>query len=92
MIKQTKNFSFLAVLAILTLAACSPFSPSITSTSANPPASAPAAALNAPASQPQSVIYQTGNPPSDLLAAYQGTLEQIYAKVNPSVVNVEVVE
>ncbi len=92
MIKQTKNFSFLAVLAILTLAACSPFSASITSTSANPPASAPAAVLNAPASQPQSVIYQTGNPPSDLLAAYQGTLEQIYAKVNPSVVNVEVVE
>ncbi len=73
MLKRIKTSSFLAVLAVLTLAACSPFS-AATSTSAATIASAPAVVANAPVSQPQSVLFQTGNPPTDLLAAYQGTL------------------
>jgi 2-alkenal reductase len=74
-----------AVLLILTLAlsACSTASLSAASLSERiagetAQAAAPALALD-------------NIPAAELLAAYQGTLEKIYATVNPSVVNVDVV-
>jgi serine protease Do len=41
--------------------------------------------------QPTSVLQNVG-PASSLLAAYEGTLEQIYAQVDPSVVNIQVID
>jgi serine protease Do len=81
---STKRISIgIIVLSMFLLAACGGVSSSV---------SVPAGLLSAPALTTSSVTVAQGlNPSAGSLAAYQGTLEQIYAQVNPSVVNVEVV-
>ena len=81
--KRTLSLSLLAILGLLAVTACGGLSlSSLNTTTAQNPA-APAAT-------------QVVSPPSgtaqDLLAAYQGTLEYIYATVSPSVVNINVVQ
>jgi len=87
--KQTISLSILVVFAMIALTACGGISLSTNNPSSNPvPAlPVPTKALSAPAQ---------GVPPTgasnDLLAAYQGTLENIYTTVSPSVVNIRVVQ
>ena len=91
--KRTISVSIIAMLAMLILTACGSvglpnisFAPAQQAT--NPPAvSAPVQTTPAPA-QP---VVPSG-PGGDLLSAYQGTLENIYKTVSPSVVNIQVVE
>lgn len=87
--KQTISLSILVVFAMIALTACGGISLSTNNPSSNPAPAlpVPTKALSAPAQ---------GVPPSsasnDLLAAYQGTLENIYTTVSPSVVNIRVVQ
>ena len=92
MTKRTISLSILVVFAMLALTACGGISLSTNSTNspnANPAPvqPAPTKALSAPAAG----TVQSGGS-SDLLAAYQGTLENIYTTVSPSVVNIRVVQ
>lgn len=80
--KRTVSLTVLILFALLALTACgglslSSVSPAIGQTPT------PTEAASAPATSPIS---------GDLLAAYQGTLENIYAEVNSSVVNIRVVQ
>ncbi|MBX0330125.1 trypsin-like peptidase domain-containing protein [Oscillochloris sp. ZM17-4] len=68
----------LAVPTALAIAGCAAITPAAAPQPAAAAAPAPAAVAPAPA--------------AGALAAYEGTLEQIYSQVNPSVVHVEVVE
>ena len=91
--KRTLSISVLAVIAMLILTACggvglSGINLSPTQSAPNPPAvSAPTQTSPLPA-QPAAPSGAAG----DLLSAYQGTLENIYNTVSPSVVNIQVVE
>ncbi len=88
--KQTLSLSILVVFAMLALSACGGISLSTNSPSANSAPvqqPAPTKALSAPAA---GTVPSGGS--SDLLAAYQGTLENIYTTVSPSVVNIHVVQ
>src|SRR6188474_1182793 len=91
--KRTLSISVLAVIAMLILTACggvglSGINLSPTQSAPNPPAvSAPTQTSPLPA-QPAAPSGAAG----DLLSAYQGTLENIYTTVSPSVVNIRVVE
>jgi len=98
---RTLLFSILMVAMLMTVSACAsvslPFGLSLSlSRSANSSAvaSAPAqpesAALPAakvPAASPVAEVA-----PNDLLSAFEGTLEQVYTAVSPSVVNIRVVQ
>jgi 2-alkenal reductase len=78
---RTISLSLLAIFAVVVLTACGGVSLSTSN-----PVTNQSAALPAP---PQAV------PPvisGDLLAAYQGTLENIYTAVSPSVVNIRVIQ
>ena len=86
--KRTMLFSSVLVLGALFLSACG----SVFDTSSGvqiqmAPTTAPQLSAPTPAQPP--VSSGTSN---DLLAAYQGTLEQIYTTVSPSVVNIRVVQ
>jgi serine protease Do len=91
--KRTISISVLAVIGMIILTACggvglSGIHLSPTQTVPNQPAvSAPTQTSPLPA-QP---VLPSGAA-SDLLEAYQGTLENIYTTVSPSVVNIQVVE
>ncbi len=77
------------VLGVVILTACSGAGLSSFNLNANP------AAVGATSTPTQVAPVQGTNPSGasgDLLAAYQGTLEQIYTTVSPSVVNIHVVE
>ncbi len=89
--KQNALFSILVVLGMVTLAACGSINFAGATKSAGihlaSPLTGPTPTLPAP------VVPSTSNgASSDLLSAYQGTLEQIYTTVSPSVVNIRVVE
>jgi serine protease Do len=56
------------------------------------PAAAGAIAASQQSSQQAAPALQNTVPASSLLAAYEGTLEQIYAQVDPSVVNIQVID
>ncbi len=89
--KQNALFSILVVLGMVTLAACG----SINFAGATKSAGIHLASrLTGPTpTLPAPVVPSTSNgASSDLLSAYQGTLEQIYTTVSPSVVNIRVVE
>jgi 2-alkenal reductase len=91
--KRTLSISVLAVIGMLILTACggvglSGINLSPTQTAPTQPAIA-APTQTAPL-QPQPVA--PSGAASDLLSAYQGTLENIYTTVSPSVVNIQVVE
>jgi len=81
--KQTISLSILVVFALMALTACGSigFNANMPNTS-SPAQSVPTQAAPAP------VTGASG----DLLAAYQGTLENIYSQVSPSVVNIRVVQ
>lgn len=83
--KRTVSFSVLIVFAMLVLTACGGFSLSALGTAINQNPAAPTAI-------PTQVVPTIPAGSTDLLAAYQGTLENIYATVSPSVVNIRVVE
>src|SRR6266508_55197 len=90
--KRIVSVSIIAVLAMMILTACGgvglPIDLSPTQAAPNQPAaSAPTQSSPLPA-QPVVPSGAAG----DLLAAYQGTLENIYKTVSPSVVNIQVVE
>lgn len=80
--KQTITLSVLIAFALATLTACGGVALSTSSQSPALPAPTQAAAAQVP------IPASTG----DLLAAYQGTLENIYTTVSPSVVNIRVVQ
>jgi S1-C subfamily serine protease len=90
--KRTISVSILLIVGLLTITACGAMGLSAV-TNSNSPAAQGTALPTLTA-----VVPSTGSVPvpsgasGDLLAAYQGTLEQIYASVNPSVVNIQVVE
>src|SRR5215208_1241383 len=87
--KRIVSVSIIAVIAMLVLTACGGVSlPNIDLSPTQPPAaSAPTQTSPLPA-QPAGPAGDA----TDLLAAYQGTLENIYNTVSPSVVNIQVVE
>ena len=91
--KRTISISVLAVIGMIILTACggvglSGINLSPTQTAPNQPAvTAPTQTYPLPA-QPVVPSGAAG----DLLEAYQGTLENIYKTVSPSVVNIQVVE
>jgi serine protease Do len=82
---RTISLSILAIFAVIALTACGGVS---LSTSANPVTNQ-SAALPAPT---QVVPPIASGASGNLLTAYQGTLENIYIAVSPSVVNIRVVE
>jgi serine protease Do len=87
--KRTISISALAIFGMLALAACGGLA-QVASAANNKPAPAlpaPTQALPAPV---QGSVSSGAS--GDLLAAYQGTLENIYKAVSPSVVNIRVVQ
>lgn len=78
--KRTISLTILILFALLALTACGGISLSSMSPAIE---QAPVPTLAAPAAS---------GPAGDLLAAYQGTLENLYAAVSPSVVNIRVVQ
>ncbi len=83
--KQTVSLSILVVFGMIALTACAGISPS-----ANLPNINSAPALIAPTQVPPAPVISGAS--GDLLAAYQGTLENIYTRVSPSVVNINVLQ
>jgi serine protease Do len=83
--KRTISVSILAIFGILALGACGGIS-----ASANIPNTNSAPALTAPTQVPPAPVSPGAS--GDLLAAYQGTLENIYTRVSPSVVNIRVLQ
>src|SRR5574341_916005 len=87
--KRTISLSILVIFGVIALTACGGVGLSTIGQAATQasPLSAPAQTLPTPAQ---------GTAPSgasgDLLAAYQGTLENVYTAVSPSVVNIRVVQ
>jgi serine protease Do len=89
--KRTLSISLLLVFATLAVTACGGLNLSTLAQSASQ--------INNPTGNQQQVLpAATQVPPvvsgasGDLLAAYQGTLENIYSAVSPSVVNIQVVQ
>jgi serine protease Do len=87
--KQTVSLSILVVFGIIALTACGSVSPSASIPNANSAPALPAPTQVAPAPVQGSV---SSGASGDLLAAYQGTLENLYTRVSPSVVNIRVVQ
>jgi S1-C subfamily serine protease len=101
--KQIKAIPIVIIVAMLALSACAPVSAVMDRvlSAANGLSTAPDSVANAPNQGSKTTSFQaqaTQTPaaavPSSasggLLAAYEGTLEAVYTKVNPSVVNIEV--
>ena len=88
--KRTVSLSIIALLGIIILTACGGVGLSGINLSPTQPAPNQPAA-SAP-TQTSPLPARPAGPSGDLLAAYQGTLENIYNTVSPSVVNIQVVE
>jgi S1-C subfamily serine protease len=86
MTKRTVSFSILAIFAILTVTACG----SVASLAKSPNNTTPLVVAPTQAAPAQGTAPYGAS--GDLLAAYQGTLENLYASVSPSVVNIRVVQ
>jgi serine protease Do len=88
--KRTISLSILVVFAMLAMTACGGIALSTNNpnTGSAPELTAPTKAAPAPVIQESAPFSASG----DLLAAYQGTLENIYTTVSPSVVNIRVVQ
>ena len=91
--KQTLSISILVVTAMIVLTACGGVGLSTTNPASNqaPAPTQVSPAQAAPTLAPEQAAVPSGSS-GDLLAAYQGTLENIYTTVSPSVVNIRVVE
>jgi serine protease Do len=91
--KRTISISILAVMGMIILTACGGVS--LSGINLSPTQAAPnQPAVSAP-TQTSALPVQPAGPAgagTDLLSAYQGTLENIYTAVSPSVVNIQVVE
>src|SRR5690349_3791154 len=90
--KRIFSVSILAVIGMMILTACggvglSSFNLSPTQTAPNLPA---VTSPTQTSPQPAQPVLPSGAA-TDLLSAYQGTLEKIYTTVSPSVVNIQVV-
>jgi len=87
--KRTISISILAIFGMLALAACGSMAQLANVSNSNP-----APALTAPTQVPPAPVQGSvsSGASTDLLAAYQGTLENIYTTVSPSVVNIRVVQ
>lgn len=83
--KQTLSLLVVTVLAVLALSACGSIQTAQTTASTDVTS---AAVLNP--TEPANVLPPDSSTGSDLLSAYQGTLEQVYSAVSPSVVNISV--
>ena len=99
MIKPKTTLSLLTITSFLFLAACSGIAAPITNTNTNAdqglPALAQASPTNTPETNSPSSSNNSGAPAaqsSGLLSTYQSALENIYAQVNPSVVNIQVMQ
>ena len=91
--KRTVSLSIIAVLGIIILTACGGVGLSGINLSPTQPApNQPAASAPTQTSPLSAQPAGPSGASSDLLAAYQGTLENIYNTVSPSVVNIQVVE
>ena len=87
--KPSVSPSIVAVVAMMILTACSGVGlPGINLSPTQPASNTPA--VSAPT--PTSPLAAQPAGANDLLAAYQGTLENIYNTVSPSVVNIQVVQ
>ena len=91
-----KMLLVVSMLTIFALAGCSGLSASVIpagllSASANTAASTVSQGNTLQVNTQQTNTQQASTPATGTLADYQATLEQVYQKVNPSVVNVEVV-
>ena len=87
---RTVSLSILVVFAMIALTACGGVSLSTSNPSSNPAPALPVPTQVAPSPVPEAMPSSGAS--SDLLAAYQGTLENIYKTVSPSVVNIRVVQ
>jgi serine protease Do len=87
--KRTVSISILAIFAMLALAACGGLA-QVASVANNKPAPALPMPTQVPPVPMQGSVSSGAS--GDLLAAYQGTLENIYTAVSPSVVNIRVVQ
>jgi len=87
--KRTISLSFLVLFAMVAMTACGGVSLNTSNPSANSAPAIPTPTLVAPAPAQGSMPSGASG---DLLAAYQGTLENIYTTVSPSVVNIRVVQ
>ncbi len=85
--KRTTTLSILVVVGLIVLTACGSFNLLTT----NPLVKQDSAALPVPTKALPAPVAPSGAS-GDLLAAYQGTLENIYTTVSPSVVNIRVVQ
>jgi serine protease Do len=86
--RQVNSVSILAVFAVVVLTACGTWMPSAASTAGSMPA------VLAPPQSAQNTAPAAAAVPGasgDVLAAYEGTLENLYSTVSPSVVNIRVV-
>jgi serine protease Do len=97
--KRTLSLSLLLVLATLAVTACGGLNLSTLAQSANQIGNQISSQTsNQTGNQSQPLPVATQVPPvvsgasGDMLAAYQGTLENIYSAVSPSVVNIQVVQ
>ena len=84
--KRTTSLAILVVVGLIVLTACGNFSMLTTNPITKQAAALPLSTKSAPAP-----VVPSGAS-GDLLAAYQGTLENIYTNVSPSVVNIRVVQ
>ncbi|MFL7868110.1 MAG: trypsin-like peptidase domain-containing protein [Anaerolineales bacterium] len=91
--KRTLSISILVVTAMLVLTACGGVGLS-TNSSNNPAPALPAPTQVSPTQVAPAPAQGTipSSASGDMLAAYQGTLENIYSTVSPSVVNIHVVQ
>ncbi len=89
--KRTLSFSLLLVFATLFVTACGGLNLSTLANAANQTGN-PATGQNQPLPAATQVPPVVSGASGDLLAAYQGTLENIYSAVSPSVVNIQVVQ
>jgi len=85
--KQTVSFYILTIFAILALSACANIATAKTSIETS---QAPILTEAAPETAISPPIEPAGS--NELLAAFQGSLEDVYMAVNPSVVNISVVQ
>jgi serine protease Do len=91
--KRTISISVLAVIGMIILTACGGVG--LSGINLSPTQTAPNAPAATAPTQTSPLPVQSAGPAgtgADLLSAYQGTLENIYTAVSPSVVNIQVVE
>jgi len=87
--KRTISISILSIFGMLALAACGGLAPIANISNGN---SAPVITMPTPIPPAPVQGAVSSGASSDLLSAYQGTLENIYSTVSPSVVNIRVVQ